>query len=94
MNDNCPRTSYNPPRPTWISDSVTDMDGDGCRDSDEDLNDDGDAFDDSFDDVQPITGLQLKVNKDVLIQMEILGLMIPIHALQFGNSSANGKLDV
>jgi len=30
----------------WISDAISDMDGDGCRDSDEDSDDDGDGFQD------------------------------------------------
>jgi hypothetical protein len=55
-NDNCPYTSYQPPRPTWVSNSTTDVDGDGCRDSDEDENDDGDAFDDVNDDCPTTPG--------------------------------------
>jgi hypothetical protein len=55
-NDACPRTSYNPPRPTWVSDGTTDIDGDGCRDVDEDGDDDGDGFSDGSDDCSNIAG--------------------------------------
>jgi hypothetical protein len=55
-NDNCPYSSYQPPRPTWVSNSTTDVDGDGCRDSDEDENDDGDGFDDVDDDCPTTPG--------------------------------------
>ena len=55
-NDACPRTSYNPPRPTWISDTSTDIDGDGCRDVDEDTDDDGDGFSDGSDDCSSVAG--------------------------------------
>jgi len=55
-NDDCPRTSYNPPRPTWVSDSSTDIDADGCRDIDEDSDDDGDGFSDGSDDCSSIPG--------------------------------------
>lgn len=48
--DLCPRSSYQPPRPTWISDGATDADGDGCRDADEDTDDDDDGFEDVSDD--------------------------------------------
>ncbi|RJU98523.1 MAG: hypothetical protein DWC10_03115 [Candidatus Poseidoniales archaeon] len=54
--DNCPRTSYQPPRPNWISDSTTDADGDGCRDIDEDDDDDGDGFGDTADDCPTVAG--------------------------------------
>lgn len=61
VDDNCPYTSYNPPRPTWISDTATnDIDGDGCRDSDEDLNDDADDFDDANDDCPTLAGTSTK----------------------------------
>ena len=56
VNDACPYTSYSPPRPSWISDSTTDLDGDGCRDSDEDTDDDADTFDDSIDDCPTLAG--------------------------------------
>ena len=56
VDDTCPRTSFAPPRPTWVSDSTTDMDGDGCRDSDEDTDDDGDGFEDAADDCPTVIG--------------------------------------
>ena len=56
VNDICPYTSYDPPRPTWISDSSNDLDGDGCRDSDEDVDDDADGFDDVEDDCPTTPG--------------------------------------
>ena len=59
VNDNCQWTSYNPPRPTWVSDSTTDIDGDGCRDSDEDTDDDADGFDDVVDDCPTVSGTSL-----------------------------------
>jgi len=55
-NDQCPRSSYQPPRPTWQSDSITDVDGDGCRDADEDSDDDGDGFEDVSDDCPTVIG--------------------------------------
>lgn len=54
--DTCPRSSYQPPRPTWQSDSITDVDGDGCRDADEDEDDDGDGFADVSDDCPTLAG--------------------------------------
>lgn len=54
--DFCPRTSYQPPRPTWVSDETTDVDGDGCRDGDEDIDDDGDGFEDVSDDCPTVVG--------------------------------------
>ena len=54
--DLCPRSPYQPPRPTWVSDSITDVDGDGCRDSDEDTDDDGDGFEDVSDDCPTVVG--------------------------------------
>ena len=54
--DDCQRTTYSPPRPTWVSDSTTDLDGDGCRDSDEDLDDDNDGFEDVSDDCPTVIG--------------------------------------
>ena len=54
--DECPRTTYSPPRPTWVSESATDIDGDGCRDSDEDTDDDGDGFEDAADDCPTVIG--------------------------------------
>ena len=54
--DLCPRTSYQPPRPTWVSDEITDVDGDGCRDADEDTDDDGDGFEDVSDDCPTVIG--------------------------------------
>jgi hypothetical protein len=54
--DTCPRSEYQPPRPTWVSDSITDVDGDGCRDSDEDSDDDGDGFADVSDDCPTVVG--------------------------------------
>ena len=57
VNDLCPYTSYDPPRPTWISDTATnDIDGDGCRDSDEDVDDDADGFNDVNDDCPTLAG--------------------------------------
>ncbi|MDA8588075.1 hypothetical protein N9L41_01030 [Euryarchaeota archaeon] len=56
VNDICPYTSYDPPRPTWVSDSSNDLDGDGCRDSDEDVDDDADGFDDVEDDCPTTPG--------------------------------------
>jgi hypothetical protein len=56
VDDICPYTSYDPPRPTWISDSSNDLDGDGCRDSDEDVDDDADGFDDVDDDCPTTSG--------------------------------------
>ena len=56
VDDTCPRTSYSPPRPSWVSDSTTDIDGDGCRDSDEDTDDDGDGFEDAADDCPTVIG--------------------------------------
>ena len=92
VDDNCPRTSYNP-RPTWISDSVTDMDGDGCRDSDEDLNDDGDAFDDSFDDC-PLLLRDLNLGEQGCADSDGDGWSDETDTcpLQFGNSSSNNKI--
>ena len=93
VNDNCPRTSYNPPRPTWISDAVTDMDGDGCRDSDEDLNDDGDAFDDSFDDCPTYYGTST-LGEQGCADSDGDGWSDETDTcpLQFGNSSSNNKI--
>ena len=54
--DTCPRSSYQPPRPTWVSDSITDVDGDGCRDADEDDDDDADGFADVSDDCPTVPG--------------------------------------
>ena len=54
--DTCPRSSYQPPRPTWQSDTITDVDGDGCRDADEDDDDDGDGFEDVSDDCPTVVG--------------------------------------
>ena len=59
VNDICPYTSYDPPRPTWVSDSSNDLDGDGCRDSDEDVDDDADGFDDVEDDCPTTPGTSL-----------------------------------
>ena len=56
VDDTCPRTSYSPPRPSWVSDSATDIDGDGCRDSDEDIDDDADGFEDAADDCPTVIG--------------------------------------
>ncbi|MBL6885577.1 MAG: hypothetical protein ISR21_07810 [Candidatus Poseidoniaceae archaeon] len=56
VNDICPYTSYDPPRPTWVSDPSNDLDGDGCRDSDEDVDDDADGFDDVEDDCPTTPG--------------------------------------
>ena len=47
---------YSPPRPTWVSNSTNDIDGDGCRDLDEDLNDDGDAYPDAEDTCPSVAG--------------------------------------
>ena len=93
VNDNCPRTSYNPPRPTWVSDSTTDMDGDGCRDSDEDINDDGDAFDDSFDDCPTYYGTST-LGEQGCADSDGDGWSDETDTcpLQFGNSSANDKI--
>ena len=54
--DLCPRSSYQPPRPTWTSDGQTDVDGDGCRDADEDTDDDADGFEDVSDDCPTVFG--------------------------------------
>ncbi|DAC30627.1 MAG TPA: hypothetical protein HA356_07275 [Candidatus Poseidoniaceae archaeon] len=59
VDDNCQWTSYDPPRPTWVSDSSSDIDGDGCRDSDEDTDDDADGFDDVGDDCPTVSGTSL-----------------------------------
>ncbi|MEC7589608.1 MAG: thrombospondin type 3 repeat-containing protein, partial [Candidatus Thermoplasmatota archaeon] len=93
VNDNCPRTSYNPPRPTWVSDTTTDMDGDGCRDSDEDINDDGDAFDDSFDDCPTYYGTST-LGEQGCADSDGDGWSDESDTcpLQFGNSSANDKI--
>ena len=93
VNDNCPRTSYNPPRPTWVSDTTTDMDGDGCRDSDEDINDDGDAFDDSFDDCPTYYGTST-LGEQGCADSDGDGWSDETDTcpLQFGNSSANDKI--
>ncbi|MEC7168549.1 MAG: thrombospondin type 3 repeat-containing protein [Candidatus Thermoplasmatota archaeon] len=56
VDDTCPLTAYTPPRPTWVSDSTTDVDGDGCRDSDEDIDDDNDGFEDAADDCPTVVG--------------------------------------
>ena len=91
--DNCPRTSYDPPRPTWVSDSTTDMDGDGCRDSDEDLNDDGDAFDDSFDDCPTYYGTSTQ-GEDGCADSDGDNWSDATDTcpLQSGNSTANNKI--
>ena len=93
VSDNCPRTSYNPPRPTWVSDTTTDMDGDGCRDSDEDINDDGDAFDDSFDDCPTYYGTST-LGEQGCADSDGDGWSDETDTcpLQFGNSSANDKI--
>ena len=93
VNDNCPRTSYNPPRPTWVSDTTTDMDGDGCRDSDEDINDDGDGFDDSFDDCPTYYGTST-LGEQGCADSDGDGWSDETDTcpLQFGNSSANDKI--
>jgi hypothetical protein len=44
INDSCPAGETG-----WISDSVTDKDGDGCRDATEDTDDDNDGISDSVD---------------------------------------------
>ena len=54
--DLCPRSSYQPPRPTWTSDGQTDVDGDGWRDADEDTDDDADGFEDVSDDCPTVFG--------------------------------------
>jgi hypothetical protein len=54
--DTCPRSSYQPPRPSWQSEPTTDVDGDGCRDADEDDDDDGDGFADVSDDCPTVIG--------------------------------------
>ncbi|MDA8532523.1 hypothetical protein N9K43_02360 [Candidatus Poseidoniales archaeon] len=59
VDDNCPYTSYAPPRPTWVSDAINDIDGDGCRDSDEDADDDADGFEDVNDDCPTLFGTSL-----------------------------------
>ena len=59
VDDNCQWTSYDPPRPTWVSNSASDIDGDGCRDSDEDTDDDADGFDDVGDDCPTVSGTSL-----------------------------------
>ena len=93
VDDNCPRTSYNPPRPTWVSDLATDMDGDGCRDSDEDINDDGDAFDDSFDDCPTYYGTSTQGEQGCAdSDGDTWSDDTDTCPLQFGNSSANGKV--
>ena len=93
VNDNCPRTSYNPPRPTWVSDSATDMDSDGCRDSDEDINDDGDAFDDSFDDCPTYYGTSTQGEQGCAdSDGDTWSDDTDTCPLQFGNSTANGKI--
>ncbi|MAH41957.1 MAG: hypothetical protein CMO41_06910 [Verrucomicrobiales bacterium] len=56
VDDQCPRSTYQPPRPTWVSDEITDVDGDGCRDIDEDTDDDGDGVPDSRDDCPTVVG--------------------------------------
>jgi len=91
--DSCPRTSYNPPRPTWVSDLATDMDGDGCRDSDEDINDDGDAFDDSFDDCPTYYGTSTQGEQGCAdSDGDTWSDDTDTCPLQFGNSTANGKV--
>ena len=93
VDDNCPRTSYNPPRPTWVSDLATDMDSDGCRDSDEDINDDGDAFDDSFDDCPTYYGTSTQGEQGCAdSDGDTWSDDTDTCPLQFGNSSANGKV--
>ena len=60
VNDDCPYTSYSPPRPSWVSNATNDIDNDGCRDLDEDTNDDGDAFTDNNDDCSTLAGNSTK----------------------------------
>ena len=93
VDDDCPRTSYNPPRPTWVSNTDTDMDGDGCRDSDEDINDDGDAFEDSFDDCPTYYGTSTQ-GEDGCADSDgdTWSDNTDTCPLQFGNSTANGKV--
>jgi hypothetical protein len=60
VDDLCPYTSYDPPRPTWISDTESnDNDGDGCRDSDEDVDDDADGFADVDDNCPTTSGTSI-----------------------------------
>ena len=47
--DHVSRTSYPPPRPTWVVSPENDLDLDGCRDVDEDTDDDQDGFVDALD---------------------------------------------
>ena len=57
-----------PPRPTWVSNATNDIDGDGCRDLDEDLNDDGDDYPDAEDTCPSEAGTSsLEISEAVLM---------------------------
>ena len=69
------------------------MDGDGCRDSDEDLNDDGDDFDDSFDDCPTYYGTSTQGEQGCAdSDGDTWSDDTDTCPLQFGNSTANGKI--
>lgn len=91
--DLCPRTSYNPPRPTWVSEASTDIDGDGCRDVDEDNDDDGDGFSDGSDDCSSIAGTST-LGEVGCLDTDGDGWADSRDDCpnQFGNSSENGKI--
>ena len=54
-------------RPTWVSNATNDIDGDGCRDLDEDLNDDGDDYPDAEDTCPSEAGTSSLGNISVLM---------------------------
>ena len=62
--DRCPRTSYPPPRPTWVSSPENDLDLDGCRDVDEDTDDDQDGFVDALDTCPTVVGTSNRLDVD------------------------------
>ena len=63
VDDSCLRTDWNreqSPIPTWVSEPETDQDLDGCRDADEDIDDDNDGIEDGNDNCPDQTGTSSK----------------------------------
>ena len=58
----------------WLSGAVTDNDGDGCRDSDEDLDDDNDGLLDTIDlcHVVMLVGFQIQALTKIQMVVTIL----------------------